>query len=403
MPHRSPLRTCSLREIDAPWVTYPELIDGRRVAHAEVFPPVVVSPTRKVRVEGPRECGPQLRTLRECFADQSYPATGVNLSRLDDMFIGMPNGVCVSADGILLEETSRVARQVDPFLASIPFISLSDNAFSPDTYTVVDSPVLHCFHRASGAYGHFLFDTLPVIALCHEAIRDGRVKLLMPGFPEWGLSALGAFGIESRHILQSQGQEALRCNEMLISDTLTTLNTFLPNPAFCRMPAGALGIDIATPWTDRDTGSRVYLSRENQPNYFARSIENEEALRMVLRSLGFTVLEPANMPFPEQVIAINNASLIVGPHGSGFGNLIFARPGTAVIDLMPQDWVGYWGDTGGPERWLLNVTTALDLEYTVILCKSRVFQHLPDTDTSGLQQRGIAATVDLDLLQQLIV
>jgi hypothetical protein len=108
------------------------------------------------------------------------------------------------------------------------------------------------------------------------------------------------------------------------------------------------------------------------------------------------------MAFHDQVHAINSASLIVGAHGSGFGNLIFARTGTAVIDLMPQDWVGFLGAIGGAERWLFNVTTAFELDYTVLLCRSRVFEHLPESDTSGSQKRGIAATVDLDLVRRII-
>jgi hypothetical protein len=189
---------------------------------------------------------------------------------------------------------------------------------------------------------------------------------------------------------------------LVISNTLTTLSTFLPNPALCKAPARALGIDIAARWPHPHAGSRIYLSRENQSNYFARGVENEAEVRTTLRDLGFTILEPANMLFRDQVDAINGASTIVGPHGSGFGNLIFARPGTLVIDLMPRDWVGFFGVVGGPERWVLNVTTAFDLDYTVLLCLSRVFQHLPETDMSGLQKRGIAATVDLDLLRNLV-
>ena len=181
-----------------------------------------------------------------------------------------------------------------------------------------------------------------------------------------------------------------------------TLNTFLPNPGLCRLPAKVLGVDIATKWPNRSAGSRIYLSRENQNNYFSRSIENEDHLRAALRALGFTILEPANIPFRDQVQAINNASMIVGAHGSGFGNLIFARAGTTVIDLMRQDWVGFFGAIGGPERWLFNVTTAFELDYTVLLCNSRISQHLPESDTSGLQKRGIAATVDIDLLRQVI-
>jgi hypothetical protein len=189
----------------------------------------------------------------------------------------------------------------------------------------------------------------------------------------------------------------------LISETLAGLNTRLPNPALCRIPAKSLGLDVATRWGSPDMGSRIYLSRENQSNYSARCVENEQEVRATLRDRGFVILEPGNMAFRDQVTAINNASVIVGAHGSGFGNLLFARPGTTVIDLMPQDWIGFFaGKVGRPERWVFNVTAALDLDYTVILCRSRVYQHLPESDTSGLQKRGISAAVDLGLLRGII-
>jgi len=72
------------------------------------------------------------------------------------VFISMPRGVCVTADGILIGETTHVARQINPSLADVPFVSLTDNAFTPDSYVTVTEPVLHCFHAASSAYGHFL-------------------------------------------------------------------------------------------------------------------------------------------------------------------------------------------------------------------------------------------------------
>jgi capsular polysaccharide biosynthesis protein len=398
---RQALRTLPLDAIPVPPLPYAALIDDGLAGHTELFPGVPVTRTGRLRIEGPKECEPQAQALRDCFADTGYPATSVTLTRLDDVFVGMPSAVCVTTDGILIDETARVARRIDPSLADVPFISLSNNAFTPGDHIAIKDPVLHCFHRASPAYGHFVFDVLPVIALCREAIRAGQLKVLMPSFPDWGYATLQTLGISRRRIMTIPSGAA-RCNDVLIPNTLTTLNTFLPNPGLCKLPAKALGVDIATGWKSAHEGSRIYLSRENQNNYFARSVDNEVELRAALRALGFIILEPANMRFRDQVQAINNASIIVGAHGSGFGNLIFARAGTAVIDLMPQDWVGFFGAVSGPERWVLNVTTAFDLDYTVLLCRSHVFQQLPESDTSGLQKQGIAATVDIDLLRKTI-
>jgi capsular polysaccharide biosynthesis protein len=378
------------------------LFGGDQTGHTVVFPSVRVERTGRVQIKAPTGCEEQLEALRDCFAYPGYDATSVTLTRLKDVFITMPRGVCATADGILVDESTHVARKIDPSLADIGLISSSESAFAANGGTHVTEPIIHCFHGASAAYGHFLFDTLPMIALCQDAIRAGRLKVLMPSFPGWGSAVLEAFGIRSEHIV-SAPNGVLLCDVALISETLAGLNTRLPNPALCRIPAKSLGLDVATRWGSPDMGSRIYLSRENQSNYSARCVENEQEVRATLRDRGFVILEPGNMAFRDQVTAINNASVIVGAHGSGFGNLLFARPGTTVIDLMPQDWIGFFaGKVGRPERWVFNVTAALDLDYTVILCRSRVYQHLPESDTSGLQKRGISAAVDLGLLRGII-
>ena len=186
-----------------------------------------------------------METLRDAYLDTSYLATAVTLTRLDDVFVSTPRGVCVTADGILIDETARVAREIDPSLADVPFISVSDNAFTPGRSAVVSDPVLHCFHGAAGAYGHFLFDVLPIVALFQESILAGRLKVLVPPFPRWGFRALRTLGIRRNHVVLAR-YNPVRCDNILISDTLTTLNTFLPNPELCMAPAKALGVDITT-------------------------------------------------------------------------------------------------------------------------------------------------------------
>jgi hypothetical protein len=131
-------------------------------------------------------------------------------------------------------------------------------------------------------------------------------------------------------------------------------------------------------------------------------LTNEGELQAFLAARGFEILEPGNMPFAEQVRAFAEAEVIVGAHGSGFGNLIFARPGTVVIDLMPSDWPGYWNIDPPAERWLLNLTSAMDLAYELVLCRSRLVRMLDDGDTSGRQKFGMETDVDLPLLAQVI-
>jgi capsular polysaccharide biosynthesis protein len=180
---------------------------------------------------------------------------------------------------------------------------------------------------------------------------------------------------------------AVLCRDVNIVSTMMTYNTFFPNPALTQGLEKALGLSQDTSWKSPMKG--VYLSRANQNNYFKRIVENETEVRALLETMNFRVIEPSNLSFREQLAAIKSASLIVGPHGSGFGNLMFARRGTSVIDLMPDDWIGFFDKSGTAERWLMNVTTAFALDYTVLLCRSQIFQALPETDTCGLQKRGL--------------
>jgi len=47
----------------------------------------------------------------------------------------------------------------------------------------------------------------------------------------------------------------------------------------------------------------------------------------------FTLVYLEELSVFEQAQMFNAAQVIVGPHGSGFANLIFARPGTPVIEI----------------------------------------------------------------------
>jgi capsular polysaccharide biosynthesis protein len=70
---------------------------------------------------------------------------------------------------------------------------------------------------------------------------------------------------------------------------------------------------------------------------------NEDALRDFLQREGFTVVIPGELPFADQVKLFAQAGVIVGIHGAGLTNLLWAPPGCTVIELAPAGLrdVGY--------------------------------------------------------------
>jgi len=395
---RRQIPVVGLRDIAPESLDLDAFLHRHHLGHHIAFPAASVERHSGFTLSGTANANPG-DDLPTIFGRGDYRSAPVTLARSRDIVIDGARGVCMTSDGALIEETIQVAKLIDPGLSHAPFLRQGVNRATLREAQVITDPVLHCFH-GSLAYGHFLYDMLPVIAWCRDAIQQGRLKLLLPWVPDWVMRHLATFGIDRSHCVP-RTEPVLLCREVIVANTLTTHNTFRPVPAFTSLPARLLGCD-ATPWPDHRAGRRVWLSRRNQMNYSDRRLANEDAVLTLVERFGFTVLEPSNLSFREQVAIFAEASIIAGPHGSGFANLMFARPGTAVVDLMPADWIGYWGNVRDAERWLVNVTSLFRLDYNLILNRSRVFQSLPDSDTSGLQKRGIEATVDIRTLTEVI-
>jgi capsular polysaccharide biosynthesis protein len=70
-----------------------------------------------------------------------------------------------------------------------------------------------------------------------------------------------------------------------------------------------------------------------------RRLLNEAELEAMAARHGFQRFEAVSANHPEQVQRFGNADVIVAVHGAGLANLLFARPGTIVVELFPEDFV----------------------------------------------------------------
>lgn len=78
--------------------------------------------------------------------------------------------------------------------------------------------------------------------------------------------------------------------------------------------------------------NKLYLKRGPSAK---RPLHQEEYLEYALRQRGFDVIDPVNLSLPECISAFARADLIVAPHGAALTNLVFTRPGTKVLELLP--------------------------------------------------------------------
>ncbi|ONG50012.1 hypothetical protein BKE38_19895 [Pseudoroseomonas deserti] len=76
----------------------------------------------------------------------------------------------------------------------------------------------------------------------------------------------------------------------------------------------------------------LYLSRRDAPK---RAMGNEAALEARLARAGFHCVPFSGLSLPQQIGLVQDAALVVAPHGAGLAHLLGQRRGIAVLELMP--------------------------------------------------------------------
>ena len=79
--------------------------------------------------------------------------------------------------------------------------------------------------------------------------------------------------------------------------------------------------------------SALYVDRSDSST---RPLQNEAAIRRALGERGFTPIRLTGLDLDTQALLFASAQVIVAPHGAGLTNILFARPGARVIELMPD-------------------------------------------------------------------
>jgi tetratricopeptide (TPR) repeat protein len=85
---------------------------------------------------------------------------------------------------------------------------------------------------------------------------------------------------------------------------------------------------------DANEKKRYFISRENAQ--FRRCI-NEANLFKYASEYGFEKLFNEGKTFQQQVASYACADAIIGPHGAGFTNMVFAPTGTKIIEMFPKN------------------------------------------------------------------
>lgn len=246
---------------------------------------------------------------------------------LEDGWVSAPQGWSFTRSGLRLLEMT-------PFGAvphTAPRVRLPHAPFRRRVRRLRGRTLSLLSHWSTINFHHHLFDSLSRI---HLLLAAGKTwsdidHVLVPDFASpTAHRLLAATGIPEHQIVRvGRDQEVLfRAEQLVLPSFPGEGRTCSPESvAYLRGLRNFAGVETRAPWR------RLFVRRRS----FARLLTNESQLWEFLQSLGFESVDPAELEDTERTFS--EAACVVSAHGAALANLVFCRPGTAVLELVPSD------------------------------------------------------------------
>ncbi|MDB9739586.1 glycosyltransferase family 61 protein [Candidatus Pelagibacter sp.] len=187
-------------------------------------------------------------------------------------------------------------------------------------------------------YFHWLFDIIPRLIILEKASLLKDIDFFYgPEIKEWQLDTLSIFNISKKNMIDSNKYRHIECKNLIASSHPWYSKGYILEEAKY-LPKWIID-EVSNKFKNFekkfDCNDKIYIDRrESQYNHC--QIINDSEIKSYLLKKNFSIYQIGKLSFFEQIYLFNNAKIIIGAHGAAFANLIFCKPGTKVIDLIPE-------------------------------------------------------------------
>ena len=262
---------------------------------------------------------------------------------------------------------------------------------TPNVLKKIDGNVFSLLTGGAGKnnYWHWIFDVLPRIGILEKS--NFQIKpdyYLLPSLSKnYKKQTLLDLKISSSSLIDGEEHKHIVCNNLITVDHPIIFNNN-PSKSILNIPIWV--IDwlrknyIKNNYKKSNSEKNFFIDRISDANLSIRKIINNEEVKNTLENLGFKSIILSNLNFKKQVKLFKNANFIIGLHGAGFANLVFARQKTKVIEIASKDS----GDV------ILNLAKKCNLNYKRIIEKNLL---------SSLKFQNSHINVDIRRLKKLVL
>ena len=190
-------------------------------------------------------------------------------------------------------------------------------------------------------YWHWLFDVLPRFGLCEKSKKLKHIDyFLLPSISEnFQRESLDCLNIYETKRISSEKFRHIKAKQLIVTDHPVMISGNATRDIqnvpgwICKwLKKNLLNKSITT---GTKTKNKIYIDRniENSKYQPQRRIINEEEIKEYLKKNNFIIAKLHQMNFVDQMRLFYNAKCVVGLHGGGFGNVVFCKPKTKIVEL----------------------------------------------------------------------
>ena len=199
--------------------------------------------------------------------------------------------------------------------------------------SVVFFPSKASFEKRSRNYYHWMFNEIVRFDLLFRSgiVTDKIDKFVFHRFHQlpFQQETLNILGIPLAKIIETTFDPHIKAKTLIVPSA--TSEPF-PSKWACNFLRNKFLPQVAELDKINHKHKYIYISRKKAAK---RKIINEEELISFLEKHGFQPIILEKLAFLEQVALFSQAKVVIAPHGAGLTNLVFSRPGTKVLEIMP--------------------------------------------------------------------
>ncbi len=272
--------------------------------------------------------------IRNPKTNSKYQIYEVENARI---FTDNNENVAIIKNNILIPKISY--QQINGTLKSAKFNSV----LKKGTNSFVKKIPGTVFNLAQGGSGnnyfHFIFDILPKIFILKTKIKLSKINFYYVSSPKkWQIKIFAMLGIKYHQLLSSKKYNHINANKIITVDHPWYYSGEIQK-SVKNIPRWIIDVNrklFLKKSSKIKCEKNIFLDRSSS-EYNHCQIENIDKIKKLLNNNQFKTIKSEKILFENQIHVFKNASIIIGAHGASFTNIIFCKPGTKIIEIIPSD------------------------------------------------------------------